>query len=84
MQLAGSIDELKRLASDADAHFQVEKQLVDGGAAGTRTRTHTLPLTRKQQRIDELALMLGTSGKAGESGADQLLREAEGFKGVAR
>ena len=74
------ITHLPQLASYGDAHFKVEKQVLDEGAVSARTRATTIPLAKKQQRIEELTMMLGTSGKAGEQGAEQLLSEAETYK----
>ena len=69
------ITHLPQLASFGDAHFKVEKLAHDG-----RTSTAVRKLDRKT-RLDELAQMLGTSGKTGTQGAEQLLKEAEGHKG---
>jgi DNA repair protein RecN (Recombination protein N) len=71
------ITHLPQLASFGDAHFKVEKAAHDG-----RTSTLVHKLERKS-RLDELAQMLGTGGKAGMQGAEQLLREAEGHKAKA-
>ncbi len=68
------ITHLPQLASFGDAHFKVEKILHDG-----RTTTAVRPLDRKA-RLEELAQMLGTTGKAGAAGAAQLLDEAEQCK----
>lgn len=68
------ITHLPQLASFGDAHFKVEKVQRDG-----RTATVVQPLERKV-RLEELAQMLGTTGKTGEQGAEQLLQEAEGRK----
>ncbi len=77
------ITHLPQLASYADAHFKVEKQLVDEGDSGVRTRTHTSGLAVRPQRVQELALMLGTAGTAGEQSAEQLLAEADSYKKLA-
>lgn len=71
------ITHLPQLASFGDAHFKVEKQQVD-----KRTRTLTTHLDTRQ-RIEELALMLGTSGETGAKGAEQLLNEAQELKKAA-
>ncbi len=68
------ITHLPQLASFGDAHFKVEKIQRDG-----RTTVVVRPLDRKA-RLEELAQMLGTTGKAGAQGAEQLLKEAEGYK----
>jgi len=68
------ITHLPQLASFGDAHFKVEKLAQDG-----RTSTAVRKLERKA-RLDELAQMLGTGGKTGAQGAEQLLKEAEAHK----
>jgi DNA repair protein RecN (Recombination protein N) len=65
------ITHLPQLAAFGDAHLKVEKALRDG-----RTTTEVRALTKKA-RAEEIAQMLGTTGKAGAQGAEQLLREAE-------
>jgi DNA repair ATPase RecN len=35
----------------------------------------------RKARLEELAQMLGSTGKAGAQGAEQLLKEAEEYKG---
>jgi DNA repair protein RecN (Recombination protein N) len=71
------ITHLPQLASFGDAHFKVEKLAQDG-----RTSTAVRKLDRKM-RLDELAQMLGTSGKPAIQGAEQLIKEAEGHKAKA-
>ncbi|GIV84684.1 MAG: DNA repair protein RecN [Candidatus Roseilinea sp.] len=71
------ITHLPQLASFGDAHFKVEKIQRHG-----RTMTAVRPLDRKA-RLEELAQMLGTTGKAGAAGAAQLLDEAEHCKATA-
>ncbi|MFC1466063.1 MAG: DNA repair protein RecN [Candidatus Brachytrichaceae bacterium NZ_4S206] len=68
------ITHLPQLASFSDVHFKVEKVQRDG-----RTTTIVRALDRRA-RLEELAQMLGTTGKAGAQGAEQLLKEAEGYK----
>lgn len=68
------ITHLPQLASFGDSHFKVEKIQHD-----KRTATIVRNLERKA-RLEELAQMLGTTGKAGEQGAEQLLKEAESAK----
>ena len=45
-----------------------------------RTTTNVRALNKKA-RTEEIAQMLGTTGKTGTQGAEQLLREAEAAKG---
>jgi DNA repair protein RecN (Recombination protein N) len=71
------ITHLPQLACFSDAHFKVEKLEHDG-----RTSTVVRKLDRKT-RLDELAQMLGTTGKPAIQGAEQLLQEAEGHKAKA-
>ncbi len=71
------ITHLPQLASFGDAHFKVEKVQRDG-----RTATIVRSLDRKA-RLEELAQMLGTTGKPAMQGAEQLLKEAEGQKALA-
>jgi DNA repair protein RecN (Recombination protein N) len=68
------ITHLPQLASFGDAHYKVQKLAQDG-----RTATLVSTLDHKT-RIDELAQMLGTGGKAGAQGAEQLLKEADTHK----
>ncbi len=68
------ITHLPQLASFGDAHYKVQKLAQDG-----RTTTLVQALDRKA-RLEELAQMLGTSGKAGAQGAEQLMKEATEFK----
>lgn len=71
------ITHLPQLASFGDAHFKVEKVQRDG-----RTATVVRRLDR-QARLEELAQMLGTTGKPAMQGAEQLLHEAEAHKAGA-
>jgi len=68
------ITHLPQLASFGDAHFKVEKY-----AHEKRTATVVHKLDRKA-RVEELSQMLGTTGKTGAQGAEQLLREAAEHK----
>ena len=68
------ITHLPQLAAFGDAHLKVEKVLHDG-----RTTTNVRALNKKA-RAEEIAQMLGTTGKTGMQGAEQLLREAEEAK----
>jgi DNA repair protein RecN (Recombination protein N) len=72
------ITHLPQLAGFGDAHFKVEKVARDG-----RTSTLVHQLDRKT-RLEELAQMLGTTGKTGAQGAEQLLKEADGHKASTR
>ncbi len=68
------ITHLPQLAAFGDTHLKVEKVLQAG-----RTSTVVRALNKKA-RAEELAQMLGTTGKTGMQGAEQLLREADGAK----
>ncbi|MGC9467933.1 MAG: DNA repair protein RecN [Anaerolineae bacterium] len=71
------ITHLPQLAAFGDAHFRVEKAVVEG-----RTVTHVEPLV-EQERVVELGQMLGTQGAAAERGAREILQRAEELKAVA-
>ena len=73
------ITHLPQLASFADAHFKVDKTIHAAGDGSGRTATVVSRLKR-DERVDELAQMLGTTGKPGKQGAEQLLREAAEVK----
>ncbi len=68
------ITHLPQMASFGDAHFKVEKV-----AHEDRTVTSVRRLA-DDERLDELAQMLGTSGKTGRQGAEQLIKEAGEIK----
>ena len=68
------ITHLPQLASFGDSHYKVEKV-----ASENRTVTSVRRLQR-EERLDELAQMLGTSGKTGRQGAEQLMKEAGDVK----
>ena len=70
------VTHLPQLASYADEHFQVEKDISDARAA-TRVRV----LTDEADRVAELAAMLGTAGAAGMVSARELLAAARRVKG---
>lgn len=72
------VTHLPQLASYADAHFQVEKDLSDARAA-TRVRV----LEDEGERVAELAAMLGTAGSAGVQSAREILEAARARKGQA-
>lgn len=69
------VTHLAQLAGYADRHYRVLKQ-VDGG----RTRTEILPLDGYEQRVEELAAMLGTVNEPGYQSARELLSQAAGYK----
>ncbi len=72
------ITHLPQLASFGDAHYKVEKHAHDN-----RTSTEVNKLDRNA-RVEELSLMLGTTGKTGAQGAEQLLKEAAEHKAKAQ
>ncbi len=65
------VTHLPQLAAFGAAHLRVEKITRDN-----RTATSVRALSRKE-RVEEIAQMLGTTGKTGVQGAEQLLREAD-------
>jgi len=71
------ITHLPQMASFGDAHFKVEKVAHDD-----RTIT-TVRRLGSDERLDELAQMLGTTGKTGRQGAEQLIKEAGEIKRAA-
>lgn len=73
------VTHLAQLASYADRHYRVLKQ-VDGG----RTHTLIMPLEGYDQRVEELAAMLGTINEPGYQSARELLTEAAGYKQAAQ
>ncbi len=68
------ITHLPQLAGFGDTHFKVLKEVVDD-----RTVTH-VKLLEAEQRIAELAQMLGTQGAVAERGACEILKQAEQVK----
>jgi DNA repair protein RecN (Recombination protein N) len=68
------ITHLPQLAGFGDAHFRVVKEVVQG-----RTVTH-VRLLQPEERVAELALMLGTNGAAAERGAHEILDQAAAAK----
>jgi DNA repair protein RecN (Recombination protein N) len=62
------ITHLAPVAAQADAHFVVTKQLVDG-----RTVSE-IELLGKSSRVEELARMLGGTNAAARKHAETLLR----------
>ena len=71
------VTHLPQLAAYAAVHLRVEKVARD-----QRTTTSIRALGRKE-RVEELAQMLGTSGRTGTQGAEQLLREADEHRRTA-
>lgn len=69
------VTHLAQLAGYADRHYRVAK-LIEGG----RTRTQIVPLEGEQQRVEELASMLGTPNDAGLQSARELIHQAYQFK----
>ncbi len=69
------VTHLAQLGAYADAHFRVEKRLIND-----RTSTHIFHLTEETERTNELAAMLGTLGESGEQTARDLLYAARGYK----
>ena len=69
------VTHLPQLASFADVHFQVRKALDDQRAA-----TQVRALDREQERVAELAAMLGAPGAAGVESAREILAAARGVK----
>jgi DNA repair protein RecN (Recombination protein N) len=72
------VTHLAQLAGFADAHFRVEKRLIN-----ERTSTHIFRLDDDAHRTDELAAMLGTTGESGEQTARDLLVAARDYKRAA-
>ena len=70
------VTHLPQLACYADAHFQAQKTL-SSQAAATRVRA----LQDEDERVAELAAMLGTAGAAGLQSARELLAAARRVKG---
>lgn len=70
------VTHLPQLASYADKHFHVTKQLT-----GKRTLSHLNELDSEEDRIAELAEMLGSIGESGVQNARDILDEAEHRKG---
>ncbi|MEO1664429.1 MAG: DNA repair protein RecN [Chloroflexota bacterium] len=73
------VTHLAQLGAYADAHFRVEKRLIN-----ERTSTHIFRLDDDKDRTDELAAMLGTMGESGEQTARDLLAAARGYKQESR
>ena len=71
------VTHLPQLASYADEHFQAQKT-VSGGHAATQVRA----LANDEERISELAAMLGAAGAAGVESAREILAGARARKGI--
>ncbi len=69
------VTHLPQLASYADEHFQAQKDQSAGHAA-----TQVRPLANDDERIGELAAMLGTAGAAGLESAREILAAARAIK----
>jgi DNA repair protein RecN (Recombination protein N) len=72
------ITHLPQLAGFGDQHFKVEK-LVQGDARTGRTVTRVIPLT-PEDRITEIAQMLGGLGDKTRDSAVELLAQIQGMK----
>jgi len=68
------VTHLPQLAGFGDRHYQVRKAVIEG-----RTATIVTAL-EEDERIGELAAMLGAQGEAGRQSALGLLMEAQAFK----
>ncbi|MCS7285540.1 MAG: DNA repair protein RecN [Anaerolineae bacterium] len=68
------VTHLPQLAAYGDAHFRVEKVEIN-----QRTVTRVKELERRA-RIEELALMLGSSTPLAYQSAEEMLRQVEAFK----
>ena len=71
------VTHLPQLAVYADTHLQVQKSLSAAGAA-----TELRALRADEERVGELAAMLGTAGAAGRQSARELLAAARVWKGT--
>jgi DNA repair protein RecN (Recombination protein N) len=69
------VTHLAQLASYADRHYRVSKVIQ-----GDRTITQVTPL-ESESRVTELAAMLGTQGESGVHSAQDILSEAQRYKG---
>jgi DNA repair protein RecN (Recombination protein N) len=69
------VTHLAQLAGFADRHYRVEKRVE-----GKRTVTMITPLLDEDERVIELAAMLGTSGDSGRQSARELIFEAQTHK----
>ncbi len=69
------VTHLAQLAGYGDKHYQVSKQVK-----GNRTATIITSLDKEDQRVAELAEMLGAQGESGKMSAHAILMEAETYK----
>ena len=69
------VTHLPQLAGYADIHFRAHKEVV-----GAQVSTKVQALDEDEERISELAEMLGTAGEAGMQSARDLLTAARGRK----
>ena len=68
------ITHLPQLAGYGDSHFVVRKLVID-----QRTRTDVVDL-RDENRVEELAAMLGSNSNAGRESVEEMLAEADSAK----
>ncbi|MFQ5611463.1 MAG: DNA repair protein RecN [Anaerolineae bacterium] len=68
------VTHLPQIAGYGDVHYHVSKQVV-----GDRTQTHIREL-RQEERVEELAQMLGTPSESTRRSAAEILGEAEAVK----
>jgi DNA repair protein RecN (Recombination protein N) len=76
------VTHLPQLAGHGDRHFKVEKQVVStssSGGVGERTVTSIRPL-EGEQRVEELAQMLGVVSESTKESAREILAQVTGFK----
>ncbi len=69
------VTHLPQLAAYADVHFRAEKGLTDA-----HTATDVRALVNEDERVSELAAMLGAGGAAGRQSAREMLAAARGRK----
>lgn len=65
------VTHLPQLAGYGDNHYRVQKQVKK-----KRTATNVTSLTDDEQRVDELAAMLGAQGESGRESAREILQAA--------
>ncbi|MCB0234713.1 MAG: DNA repair protein RecN, partial [Anaerolineae bacterium] len=68
------ITHLPQLAGYGDSHFVVRKLVID-----QRTRTDVVDL-RDENRVEELAAMLGSNSNAGRESVEEMLAEVDSAK----
>lgn len=71
------ITHLPQLAGYGDSHFVVRKLVID-----QRTRTDVVNL-QDEERVEELAAMLGSNSSAGRESVEEMLAEVESTKQAA-